>query len=77
MTHRNDLIASDFVVPTKSDTDTGNFCGFVVLVAGDVVVTTSAGQQRTITNAPAGLAIQCGFTQFRTASTATILAYIA
>lgn len=76
MTHRSDLVPSDAVTLAESDTATGNYVGFHVLTAGDVVVRTAAGNDRTFTFAAAGPTIPLAFTQFRTASTATIIAFI-
>jgi len=73
MTHRNDLVPSDAAAITTSDSDSKRYAGLYVGGAGDVVMTTTKGNDVTFTAVPAGTIIPISFIRVKTASTATNL----
>jgi hypothetical protein len=79
MTHRSDLIPSDAVAVTTSDTAANAFVGLYVGVAGDVAVKGASGTAVTFKNCPAGLIIPMATTLvMATNTTATnILGFLA
>jgi hypothetical protein len=71
MTHRNDLVPSDAVAITTSNSDAKRYVGLYVGGSGDVVMTTAKGNDVTFTAVPAGTIIPITFIRIKTTSTAT------
>ncbi len=74
MSHRNDLIPSDYVAVTPLDATVVNFIGLLVTVAGDVVWKSQPDSTAvTFASAPAGTYIYGQICHVMTATAATVL----
>lgn len=69
--YANNLVPSGAEAVTKSDTTEARYFGLYVGGAGDLVLTTLAGDEVTFTGVPAGFLLPLGVRRVKNATTAT------